>query len=67
MDNPAPFHTWCKKQLASERDIVVVIDAGHGGEDPGSIGSGGSYEKDVPWGISKYLEASLNMSPGMKQ
>ena len=30
-----------------ERKLVIAIDAGHGGEDPGAIGAGGTYEKDV--------------------
>lgn len=48
------------------RDIVVVIDAGHGGKDPGSSGPGGTYEKDVVLPIARALAARLNAQPGMQ-
>ena len=50
----------------NDRDIIIVIDAGHGGEDPGSIGRSGSYEKNVTLGIAKRLEALINKEKGMK-
>jgi len=50
---------------STDRDIVIVIDAGHGGEDPGSIGRGGSYEKNVTLGIAKRLESLINQETGM--
>ena len=51
---------------SSERDIIIVIDAGHGGEDPGSIGPSGSYEKNITLGIAKRLETLINKEKGMK-
>lgn len=50
----------------SKRDIVIGIAAGHGGEDPGSIGAKGSYEKRVTLAISKKLQALVNHETGMK-
>lgn len=46
------------------RDIVIAIDAGHGGEDPGALGPGGVYEKDVVLGISKALKQAIDAQPG---
>ena len=51
---------------AGLRDIVVAVDAGHGGEDPGAIGPGGTYEKTVVLQIAKRLAALLNDTPGMR-
>ncbi|HEY5602849.1 MAG TPA: N-acetylmuramoyl-L-alanine amidase [Gammaproteobacteria bacterium] len=48
------------------RDIIVAIDAGHGGEDPGAIGRGGTREKDVALSIARKLEALLRQEPGIK-
>lgn len=49
------------------RDIVVAIDAGHGGEDPGAVGSKGKlYEKDVVLAISKRLARYFQKEPGFK-
>src|SRR5262245_2594790 len=42
------------------RDVVVVIDAGHGGEDPGASGRGGAREKDVVLAIAKKLAAEVD-------
>ena len=48
------------------RDIVVAIDPGHGGRDPGAIGRGKTREKDVALQISRTLAARINAEPGMK-
>lgn len=49
-----------------DRDIIIAIDAGHGGEDPGSIGPSGSYEKHITLSIAKKLEAMINNERGMR-
>lgn len=53
-------HTVVKK-----RDVIIGIDAGHGGEDPGSIGPKGTYEKKVTLLIAKKLEKLINAEKGM--
>ncbi|MBT7673940.1 MAG: AMIN domain-containing protein, partial [Oceanospirillaceae bacterium] len=56
--------------LDSQRDILIAIDAGHGGEDPGALGPrfGGKklQEKRVVLSIAKYLEALLKKEPGFE-
>lgn len=47
-------------------DIIIGIDAGHGGEDPGSIGAKGTYEKRVTLAIAKKLQTLINKEKGMK-
>lgn len=49
-----------------KRDIVVAIVAGHGGEDPGSIGPRGTYEKHVTLSISKKLAELINRKKGLQ-
>ena len=48
------------------RDIVVAIDPGHGGRDPGAVGRAKTREKDVALNISKLLAQRINAEPGMK-
>lgn len=48
------------------RDVVVAIDPGHGGHDPGAVGRGKTREKDVALQISRTLAARINAEPGMK-
>jgi N-acetylmuramoyl-L-alanine amidase len=48
------------------RDIVVAIDAGHGGKDPGAHGPKGAYEKNVTLAVAKKLAALVDRQPGMK-
>lgn len=50
----------------SDRDIVVAVDAGHGGEDPGAIGGRGTKEKDIVLALSKELVKELNKVEGIK-
>ena len=48
------------------RAVVIAIDAGHGGEDPGAIGPGGTREKHIVLGISRYLAEEVRAQPGME-
>ncbi len=50
----------------SSRDVVVAVDAGHGGQDPGAIGHGGTREKDVTLAIARALAERINAEPGMR-
>jgi len=51
---------------AQGRDLVIAIDPGHGGKDPGAIGKARTYEKDVVLAISKVLASRINAEPGMR-
>ena len=51
---------------AHGRDIVVAIDDGHGGVDPGSIGKRGTYEKHVTLAIARRLKERIDREPGMR-
>ena len=48
------------------RPLVIAIDPGHGGQDPGAIGPSGRYEKHAVLAISKELARQINATPGMK-
>jgi N-acetylmuramoyl-L-alanine amidase len=48
------------------RDIVVAIDPGHGGHDPGAIGKAGTREKDVALAVSRKLASRINAERGMR-
>ena len=50
----------------NQRDVVVAIDAGHGGEDPGAIGKSGTREKDVALAVARKLADRINAEPGMR-
>nr|MBO2489511.1 N-acetylmuramoyl-L-alanine amidase [Gammaproteobacteria bacterium] len=48
------------------RDIIIAIDAGHGGQDPGSIGTRGTMEKNVTLAIAKRLKSRIDREKGMR-
>ena len=50
----------------AKRNIIIAIDAGHGGEDPGAIGPGRIYEKRVVLAIARQLESLLKKEPGFQ-
>jgi len=48
------------------RPLVIAIDAGHGGQDPGAIGPSGKREKDATLAIARELARQVNATPGLK-
>lgn len=68
IDLDAPLTLESVVTRASEargRDVVVAIDAGHGGKDPGATGRKGTREKDVVLRIARKLQQRLDAEPGM--
>ncbi len=63
LEPPAPREA---KPSIPLRDVVVVVDAGHGGEDPGARGRRGTNEKDITLAIARKLAALINKERGMK-
>lgn len=51
---------------ATQRLVIVALDAGHGGEDPGAVGPSGLYEKDVVLAVARKLRTRINALPGMR-
>lgn len=54
-----------RRSPGKARDLIIAIDAGHGGEDPGAIGPKGTREKDVTLAIARKLAARVNKERGM--
>ena len=63
--NPAPSAT-TRKPPKANRDVVIAVDAGHGGDDPGAIGPGKIYEKRVVLQMAKRIVNNLNKVQGFK-
>lgn len=55
-----------EKSLTQMRDVVIAIDAGHGGDDPGAIGPTRLYEKDVVLNIARDLAVLFDKEPGFR-
>jgi len=55
-----------ERAVVSEKAIVVAVDAGHGGDDPGAQGANGLQEKDVTLAIARKLAQRINAQPGMR-
>ena len=63
---PVPVKTSTAAASAKGRDLVIAVDAGHGGQDPGAIGRGGTQEKDVTLAIARRLAAAIDAEEGMR-
>lgn len=62
-ETPAPVRPALRPGM---RPLVVAIDAGHGGQDPGAHGPNGTREKDVTLAIARELARQVNATPGLK-
>lgn len=62
----ADANTGVTGRLGAQRLVIVALDAGHGGEDPGAVGPSGLFEKDVVLSVAKKLRALINAQPGMR-
>ncbi|MFP5505155.1 MAG: N-acetylmuramoyl-L-alanine amidase [Gammaproteobacteria bacterium] len=62
----APEPVKSARAAPAGRDLVIAIDAGHGGEDPGARGPSGTREKDVVLSIARKLAALVEKEPGMR-
>jgi N-acetylmuramoyl-L-alanine amidase len=51
---------------AGAREVIVAVDPGHGGVDPGATGLDGTHEKDVTLAIARALAARIDRTPGMR-
>ena len=51
---------------AARRPLIIAIDAGHGGKDPGAIGQKGTQEKHIALQIAKRVKKQIDRQPGMK-
>ncbi|MCP1375524.1 N-acetylmuramoyl-L-alanine amidase [Dyella lutea] len=54
------------EQMGGERKVVVAVDAGHGGVDPGAHGPHGTLEKNVTLAVARKLAALIDKQPGMQ-
>ena len=55
-----------EKTEKTDRLVIVALDPGHGGEDPGAVGPGGTREKDVVLQIAHRLRERINQQPNMR-
>lgn len=50
----------------SKKKIIIVVDPGHGGDDPGAVGKKGTYEKDIVLAIGREIKKAINKVPGYR-
>ena len=55
-----------KPSAVPSRAIMVAIDPGHGGEDPGAVGAGGSHEKHITLSVARKLKQKIDAQPNMR-
>ncbi len=65
-NRPAILAALAKTEGKTDRLVIVALDPGHGGEDPGAIGPGGTREKDVVLQIAHRLAGRINQQPNMR-
>ena len=63
---PAPEKPGARVKPQTGRMVTIVIDAGHGGEDPGAKGRRGSQEKDITLTVAKRLKSLVDAEPNMR-
>jgi N-acetylmuramoyl-L-alanine amidase len=63
---PATSAAAAPSPVSGARELLIAIDAGHGGRDPGAIGGGGTYEKTVTLKVARAMAEEIDRHPGMR-
>ena len=61
----APVKSVADVSIGKGRDVIVAIDAGHGGDDPGATGASGTHEKTITLAVARELKKVVDRTPGM--
>jgi N-acetylmuramoyl-L-alanine amidase len=64
-EKPKPVKSAAEPVPGKPRDVIIAIDAGHGGDDPGAAGSTGAREKDITLAVARQLKKQIDKTPGM--
>jgi N-acetylmuramoyl-L-alanine amidase len=64
-EKAAPVKSVAEVAPGKTRNVVVAVDAGHGGDDPGATGSSGAHEKDITLAVARQLKKQIDKTPGM--
>ncbi|MCK4707838.1 MAG: N-acetylmuramoyl-L-alanine amidase [Gammaproteobacteria bacterium] len=64
--SPTPIKTSQQQRHQKKKQLVIAIDPGHGGKDPGAVGRKGTKEKDITLAVAKKLKQMINRTPGFK-
>ncbi|MDJ0880615.1 MAG: N-acetylmuramoyl-L-alanine amidase [Gammaproteobacteria bacterium] len=64
--SPTPVKTNQQQRQKKKKEIVIAIDPGHGGRDPGAVGRKGTREKDITLAVAKKLKKVISATPGFK-
>ena len=64
--SPTPIITSQQERQHKKKEFIIVLDAGHGGRDPGAIGKRGTREKDITLAVAKKMKALINRSSGYR-
>jgi len=62
---PTPVKTVAEAANGKARNVVIAVDAGHGGDDPGASGSSGTHEKEITLAVARQLKKQIDRTPGM--
>ena len=64
--SPTPIKTRREQMRKKAQQIVIAIDPGHGGKDPGALGRNGTREKDVVLALGRKLKRQIDATPGFR-
>ena len=64
--SPTPIVTSQQQRQHKKKEFIIVLDAGHGGRDPGAVGKRGTLEKDITLAVAKKMKTLINRSPGYR-
>jgi len=65
-EKPTDEKVAIKSKRLTSRPVIIAIDPGHGGEDPGAVGARGTMEKHVTLAVARKLKAVIEAEPGMR-